>query len=39
MTDILLVHGSWHGGWTWDGIAPPLRDLGHRVLTPCLRGL
>ncbi|MEZ5930496.1 MAG: alpha/beta hydrolase [Alphaproteobacteria bacterium] len=39
MTDVLFVHGSWHGGWTWDGIAPPLRDQGHRVLTPCLLGL
>ena len=39
MTDILLVHGSWHGGWAWDAIAGPLRGRGHRVLTPCLRGL
>jgi pimeloyl-ACP methyl ester carboxylesterase len=37
--DILLIHGSWHGGWAWDGIAKPLRERGHRVLAPCLRGL
>lgn len=37
--DILLVHGSWHGGWAWDGIAEPLRASGHRVLAPCLKGL
>ncbi len=37
--DILLVHGSWHGGWAWDGIAKPLRARGHRVLAPCLNGL
>ena len=37
--DILLVHGSWHGGWAWDGIAEPLRARGHRVLAPCLKGL
>ncbi|MGI9437195.1 MAG: alpha/beta fold hydrolase [Geminicoccaceae bacterium] len=37
--DILMVHGSWHGGWAWDGIAPLLREQGHRVLTPCLQGL
>lgn len=37
--DILLVHGSWHGGWAFDGIAPALRAAGHRVLAPCLSGL
>ena len=37
--DILMVHGSWHGGWAWDGIAEPLRARGHRVLAPCLKGL
>lgn len=37
--DILLVHGSWHGGWAWDAIAEPLRGAGHRVLAPCLKGL
>lgn len=39
IADILLVHGSWHGGWAWDGIAGPLREDGHRVLAPCLLGL
>ncbi|MEM7045210.1 MAG: alpha/beta hydrolase [Pseudomonadota bacterium] len=39
MTDILLVHGSWHGSWAWDGVAATLRKHGHRVLTPCLKGL
>ena len=38
-TDIMLVHGSWHGGWAWDDIAEPLRARGHRVLAPCLKGL
>lgn len=37
--DMLLVHGSWHGGWAWDGIAKPLRINRHRVLAPCLAGL
>ncbi len=37
--DMLLVHGSWHGGWAWDGIAEALRARGHHVLTPCLKGL
>ncbi len=39
MTDILFVHGSWHGGWTWDGVGGVLREQGHRVIAPCLRGL
>lgn len=38
-SDILLIHGSWHGGWAWDGITEPLRAEGHRVLAPCLKGL
>lgn len=37
--DVLLVHGSWHGGWAWDGIAESLRTRGHRVLAPDLLGL
>jgi pimeloyl-ACP methyl ester carboxylesterase len=37
--DILLVHGSWHGGWAFDAVAGPLRESGHRVLAPSLKGL
>lgn len=37
--DTLLIHGSWHGGWAFDGVAPALREAGHRVLAPCLLGL
>lgn len=37
--DILLVHGSWHGGWAFDDIGAALREAGHRVLAPCLLGL
>lgn len=39
MTDMLLIHGAWHGGWAWDDIADCLRQRGHRVLAPCLKGL
>ncbi len=39
MANILLIHGSWHGGWVWSDIAAALKDLGHEPLTPCLRGL
>lgn len=35
---LVLVHGSWHGGWCWDGVAPLLRGRGHTVLTPDLPG-
>ena len=27
----VLVHGSWHGPWCWDKLAPLLRAEGHRV--------
>lgn len=38
MATFLLIHGSWHGGWCWDKIAPLLRAAGHTVLTPDLPG-
>jgi pimeloyl-ACP methyl ester carboxylesterase len=31
--DIALVHGSYHGAWCWDFLAPELERLGHRVVT------
>jgi pimeloyl-ACP methyl ester carboxylesterase len=39
MTEFLLVHGAWHGGWCWRHVADGLRAAGHRVLTPTLTGL
>ncbi len=30
--DIALVHGSYHGAWCWDRLAPELEALGHRVI-------
>lgn len=29
--NFVLVHGSWHGPWCWDKLAPLLRADGHRV--------
>lgn len=29
--DIALVHGSYHGAWSWDFLRPELERLGHRV--------
>lgn len=28
---IILVHGAWNGGWSWDGILARLRELGHEA--------
>lgn len=39
MSDYVLVHGAWHGGWCWEPVARRLRDAGHRVFTPTLTGL
>jgi pimeloyl-ACP methyl ester carboxylesterase len=37
MTDILLVHGSWHGPWCWTDFARRLSQHGHLVRTIQLR--
>ncbi len=39
MTDFVLVHGAWHGGWCWRYIADRLVAKGHRVFSPTLTGL
>ncbi|MFZ4519342.1 MAG: alpha/beta fold hydrolase [Microthrixaceae bacterium] len=39
MTDIVLVHGAFHGGWCWREVAEGLTAAGHRVLRPTLTGL
>jgi len=39
MTDFVLVHGAWHGGWCWRRVARRLQAKGHRVLAPSLTGL
>lgn len=39
MTDFVLVHGAWHGGWCWRRVADILRARGHRVTTPTMTGL
>lgn len=36
---IVLVHGSFHGGWCWQRVVPLLAAAGHRVWTPTLAGL
>ena len=39
MTTIVLVHGSFHGGWCWKRLEPLLREAGHEVYTPTMTGL
>jgi len=34
----VLVHGSWHGGWSWTPVARRLTELGHKVYTPTMAG-
>ncbi len=36
MSNILLIHGSWHGGWCWDEVKASLEKDGHTVLAPTL---
>ena len=39
MSNFVLVHGAWYGGWCWTRVARRLRDQGHEVFTPTLSGL
>lgn len=39
MAHFLLIHGSWHGSWCWERLAPILRTCGHEVSAPTLIGL
>lgn len=39
MTDFVLVHGAWHGGWCWERVGRTLTDRGHRAHAPTLAGL
>jgi pimeloyl-ACP methyl ester carboxylesterase len=38
MTNYVLVHGSYQGGWIWGKVAARLRAAGHAVFTPTLDG-
>lgn len=35
----VLIHGAWHGGFAWDGVASRLRRAGHKVEAPTLPGM
>lgn len=36
---IILVHGSWHGGWCWTRVQKLLTDKGYKVFSPTLLGM
>lgn len=38
MTDFILVHGSWMGGWVWERVLPLLTAAGHRASAVDLPG-
>ena len=38
MTDFVLIHGAYQGGWIWKFVSERLRDAGHNVLAPTLDG-
>jgi len=38
MTNVVLVHGAWHGGWCYRECARALRSRGHTVFTPSFSG-
>ena len=39
MAGFVLIHGAWHGGWSFDPVAERLRAGGHWVDTPDLPGM
>ena len=38
MTNFVLVHGSYQGGWIWQRVASRLRAAGHTVYAPTMLG-
>jgi hypothetical protein len=39
VSKFVLIHGAWHGGFAWDGVASRLRLAGHEVEAPTLPGM
>jgi pimeloyl-ACP methyl ester carboxylesterase len=38
VSTFVLIHGAWHGGWSWDKLAPHMQEYGHDVKAPDLPG-
>jgi hypothetical protein len=34
----VLIHGAWHGGWSWDGVIEKLKLAGHTAEAPTMPG-
>lgn len=34
----VLLHGAWHGGWCWEGVAVALKKVGHTAEAPTMPG-
>lgn len=39
MSTYVLIHGAWHGGWSWRWVQEILEQHNHRVFTPTMLGL
>lgn len=39
MATFVLIHGAWHGGWSYDPLRPLLEPEGHTVIAPDLPGM
>ena len=39
MATFILIHGAWHGGWSFELIQPMLEAEGHTVIAPDLPGM
>ncbi len=39
MATFVLVHGAWHGGWSFELIQPMLEAQGHTVIAPDMPGM
>jgi pimeloyl-ACP methyl ester carboxylesterase len=39
LASFVLVHGAWHGGWSFDPVTERLRTAGHKVIAPDLPGM
>ena len=38
MTNIVFVHGAWHGGWCWQKVTDLMNPMDFHIFTPSLTG-
>ena len=38
MTNIVFVHGAWHGGWCWQKVTALMNPIDFHIYTPSLTG-